>query len=376
MDIKYPEAFSGKLLPEDVISEFIHKKCPVIFLKLDTAACANSYKAFIKEKCRNFSADFKELRLNTPLAALCPMDERYPGEANDWIEFMETTRLVNIGFEDPMFKYQDYLREKFGDVKNMNTAYGWNIRDFRDVRLPSPWIDINTFRQEKSALFHKYLTGNYKMVFDVIAVHGRALSNTIIVIILSIVGSLTVNPLAAYALSRYRLSYTNKILLFMLATMAFPASVGMIPGFLLLKDLGMLNTFAALVLPGLANGFSIFLLKGFFDSLPQELYEAALIDGASEMTIFLRIALPLTKPILAIIALASFSSAYSSFMFAFLTCQDPTMWTLMVFLYEFQQNYPNYLVMASLVVSSIPTLLVFVFCQNIILRGIIVPSFK
>jgi multiple sugar transport system permease protein len=106
------------------------------------------------------------------------------------------------------------------------------------------------------------------------------------------------------------------------------------------------------------------------------LYEAALIDGAGEMTIFLRMALPLTKPILAIIALGSFSYAYSAFMFAFLTCQDPSMWTLMVFLYEFQQNYPNYLVMASLVVSAIPTLLVFIFCQNIILRGIVVPSFK
>jgi len=115
----------------------------------------------------------------------------------------------------------------------------------------------------------------------------------------------------------------------------------------------------------------------FFDGLPQELYEAAQIDGASEMTIFLRMALPLTKLIIAIIALGAFTYAYSAFMFAFLTCcQYPDMWALMVFLYEFQQNYPNYLVMASLVVSAIPTLLVFIFCQNIMLRGIVVPLFK
>jgi multiple sugar transport system permease protein len=158
--------------------------------------------------------------------------------------------------------------------------------------------------------------------------------------------------------------------------MAFPNSVGMIPRFLMLKEFGMLNTFWALVLPGLANGYGIFLLKGFFDSLPAELYEAALIDGASEIVIFFRMSLPLTTPILAIMALGAFTYAYSAFMFAFLTCQDPKMWTLMVFLYEFQQTYPNYLVMASLVVSSIPTLLVFIFCQNIILRGIVVPSFK
>ena len=99
---------------------------------------------------------------------------------------------------------------------------------------------------------------------------------------------MTVNPLAAYALSRYRLSYTPKVLIFMLATMAFPAEVAMIPNFLLIKQLGLLNTFAALILPGLASGYFIFLLKGFFDSLPAELYEAASIDGASELRMFCR----------------------------------------------------------------------------------------
>jgi ABC-type glycerol-3-phosphate transport system permease component len=375
-DLTLPRAFGDRLLPPEVIGEFVHTKCPVIFLRLDTAACAEPYRAFIAEKYQKFPADFKALRLGTPLAPLCPMEERFPGEANDWIEFMEGTDLANIGFEDPMFNYQQSLQEKYRDVATLNAAYGWDVKDFRDIRLPAPWVDIYAFRQDKPTLFRTYLTGNYMMVFKVIAIHGRALGNTIFFVILAILGSLSINPLAAYALSRYRLRYTNKILLFLLATMAFPASVGMIPSFLLLKDLGLLNTFAALVLPGLANGYSIFLLKGFFDSLPQELYEAALIDGASEMTIFLRMALPLTKPILAIIALGAFTHAYSAFMFAFLTCQDSSMWTLMVFLYEFQQNYPNYLVMASLVISSIPTLLVFIFCQNIILRGIVVPSFK
>lgn len=375
-DLTLPQALGEKCLPPEVMDDFIHRKCPVIFLKLDTAACSAAYKAFIADKYKNFSAEFRDLRLKTPLAELCPMNERFPGEANDWIEFMESADLAWIGFDDPMFNYQSYLKRKYKNVAALNAAYGLDVQDFRAVRLPAPWLDIHAFRQHRHELFKTYLTGNYKMVFEVIAIHGRALLNTIIFIILSIMLALTVNPLAAYALSRYRLSYTNKILLFLLATMAFPSSVGMIPSFLLLKDLGLLNTFGALVLPGIANGFSIFLLKGFFDSLPQELYEAATIDGASEMTIFLRMALPLTKPILAIIALGSFTYAYSAFMFAFLTCQDPSMWTLMVFLYEFQQGYPNYLVMASLVISSIPTLLVFIFCQNIILRGIIVPSFK
>jgi ABC-type glycerol-3-phosphate transport system permease component len=77
-----------------------------------------------------------------------------------------------------------------------------------------------------------------------------------------------------------------------------------------------------------------------------------------------------------VIALGAFGAAYGGFMFAFLVCQDPRMWTMMVFLYEFQQSAPLGVIIASLVIASLPTLLVFVFCQNIILRGIVVPTFK
>jgi multiple sugar transport system permease protein len=195
---------------------------------------------------------------------------------------------------------------------------------------------------------------------------------------LTILTTLTVNPLAAYALSRFQLRATNQILIFLLATMAFPPAVSMIPAFLLLRDLHLLNTFFALVLPGAANGFSIFLLKGFFDSLPKELYEAASIDGASELNMFTTITLPLCKPILAVIALNAFIGAYGGFMWAFLSCQDERMWTLMVWLYQFQQMYSSqpYMVMAALALASLPTFLIFLTCQKIILRGIIIPSMK
>src|SRR6202044_689854 len=102
------------------------------------------------------------------------------------------------------------------------------------------------------------------------------------------------------------ISATGKILLFLLATMAFPAEVAMIPSFLLLKQFHLLNTFSALVLPSAASGYMIFLLKGFFDSLPKELYEAGQMDGAPETTMMMRIALPLSKPVLGYIALMAF----------------------------------------------------------------------
>jgi multiple sugar transport system permease protein len=182
--------------------------------------------------------------------------------------------------------------------------------------------------------------------------------------------------LAAYALSRYNLPNQYKILLFLIATMAFPAVVTMIPNFLLLRDLGLLNTFAALLLPGMANGYAIFLLKGFFDSLPRELYEAAELDGASEWTKFWLITMNLSKPILAVIALGAFNAAYSNFMYAFILCQDRDMWTLMVWLYQLQQFSGQGVVFASLIIAAIPTLLVFICFQNVILRGIVVPTEK
>ena len=115
---------------------------------------------------------------------------------------------------------------------------------------------------------------------------------------------------------------------------------------------------------------------GFFDSLPRELYEAASLDGCGELRAFFTITLPLSTPILAVVALGAFTSAYGAFMFALLVCQKESMWTLMVYIYQMQQTYSSPLVFAALVIASIPTLAVFVLCQNVIMRGIVVPVEK
>jgi multiple sugar transport system permease protein len=189
--------------------------------------------------------------------------------------------------------------------------------------------------------------------------------------------SRTFNPLAGYALSRFRLRPTEKIIVFCLATSAFPSAVAAIPGFLLLRDLGMLNTFVALVLPGAANGMAIFMLKGFFDSLPQEMFEAATIDGASEPRIFVHVALPLVKPILAVNVLGAFLAAHNGWEWALVVCQDQRLWTIAVWTYQFSQTATQpFTLMAAFVVNSIPVLVVFLLCQKVILRGIVLPQMK
>lgn len=150
----------------------------------------------------------------------------------------------------------------------------------------------------------------------------------------------------------------------------------LVPIALGLKYVSLLNTFAALVLPGMANGFMIFMLKGFFDSLPQELYESAEIDGANEWSKFWIITMSLSKPILAVFALQAFTGAYSAFMMALIIIPDQSMWTLMVWIFQLQSEVHQSVVFTSLVITAIPTFLVFAFCQNLIISGIVVPVEK
>ena len=217
-------------------------------------------------------------------------------------------------------------------------------------------------------------TRNFRYVVRAVFTNGRALINTAVFCFLAILVQLTVNPMAAYALSRFPMRATARILVFLLATMAFPAEVTMIPSFLQLKELGLLNTFAALVLPGAASGYMIFLLKGFFDSLPREVFESGQLDGASERTMYWRLALPLSKPVLGYLALMAFMGAYGSFLYAFLVAQDRNIWTLMVYVYQLQQAAPKAVMLAAVSLVSLPTLIIFLAAQRVIMRGIVLPG--
>lgn len=241
-------------------------------------------------------------------------------------------------------------------------------------QFPIAAFERDTLLKNESAIKRDFTLRNYSYVLDYILLNGRTVWNTTLFCLLAILTQLIVNPLAAYALSRYPIRASGKILIFLLATMAFPAEVALIPSFLLLKDLGLLNTFAALVLPTAASGYMIFLLKGFFDSLPQELYEAGQIDGAKEFTMLRKITLPLSKPVLGYLALLAFMGAYGTFIYAFLVVQDQRMWTLMVWIYQLQSIAPKAVMMAAITLAALPTLVVFLLAQRVIMRGIVLPG--
>ena len=407
--------------------KFFRMRAPLRFVEVDVDRAQDAWDAFLADRGEPARARLPARIPETPI------------EVARWARFIQhqaPLEALDVARPDPI--WWELLRERYGTVECLNAAYHGAYGHFEDVTISRMFAatQYETFYERRARIRWDYLIYNFATVIRFVAIHGRALWVTLILIVLTIGTALTVNPLAAYAMSRFRLPESHALLVLLLATMAFPSEVLMIPGFLLIKSfplvqillvaaciailiglkvwlgrrlplvpaatgalvltgflvgyvvprlaarydvdlsISLMNSFWALILPSLANGYGIFLLKGFFDSLPPELYEAGLMDGASELRMFRQITLPLCKPIMAAMALGAFTAAYGAFMHAFLVCQDPNMWTLMVFLYEFQQTHALPLVMASLVVAAVPTLLVFIFCQNIILRGIVIPTFK
>ena len=283
----------------------------------------------------------------------------------------EQLRINSISVGFPYF-----LQVKYPRIDDLNRAWGTSYQDFGAVRFPVAEQDYFSFQERKGAIRWEFVQRNYAMALDQMVADARSLRNTGIYVLLSILLAVTVNPLAAYALSRFKPRFSYQVIMLFMLTMAFPAMVMGIPNFLMLKRLNLLNTFWALVLPAAADGYFIFLLKGFFDSLPREVYESASIDGASEFRLFWQFTLWLSKPILAVIALGAFNAAYRNFLFAFIVCQDQSMWTLMVHIYNLMQRASVSVGYAALVIAAIPTLAVFVFFQNIIIKGIVIPMEK
>ena len=371
--------------PSDLFSEhwetFVRFELNPQFIFLNNQG-KSLFNAYLSEKFVNINSLNNEWGTSYSNFEEINVDNVTPYESkmsNNFISFIKDPNLCPVevlSIKSVETLWRKFLKDKYGNIRNFNQESNSTYESISKVPMPMKDMDFNYVSVHKNQLRWNYITHNYKMVIEYLTLFGDGLKNTIIYCFFAIMTSLIVNPIAAYALSRYQLPGQYKILLFFVATMTFPPMVTMIPNYLLMKDIGFLNTFFALIIPGMANGYSIFLLKGFFDSLPRELYEAADIDAAAEYHKFWHIAMSLSKPILAVIALGAFNGAYSNFMFAVVLCPDEKMWTLMVWLVQMQAFSSRGAVMASLVLSAIPTLLVFIFAQNIILRGIVLPVEK
>jgi len=207
---------------------------------------------------------------------------------------------------------------------------------------------------------------------------ARWFLNTAIVTVASVAGNLLFCSLAGYAFARIRFIGRDAVFILILATLMIPFQVVMIPTFLIVRKLGLIDTLGALVLPNLAGAFGIFLLRQFFRTLPIELEEAARMDGASRLGILFKIVLPLSGPVLATLAVVTFMWEWNDFLWPLITLYSPNHYTLQVGLTTFQGAHQTntHLLMAANVMSMLPVLLLFFAAQRYFVRGIATTGLK
>ena len=202
--------------------------------------------------------------------------------------------------------------------------------------------------------------------------------NSLLVSAAVTLGSLLCNTLAGYAFAKLRFAGRDRIFQWLLTALVVPAQVAMLPLFLLLKQMGLVNTYAGVVVPALASVFGIFLVRQYARSIPDELLEAARIDGASEARIFFQIVLPMLKPVLVTLAIFTFMGTWNDFMWPLIVLTDDSHYTLPVALASLSREHimDVEMMMAGAVVTVLPVLLLFVLLQRYYIQGLLLGSVK
>ncbi|HET9170504.1 MAG TPA: carbohydrate ABC transporter permease [Actinospica sp.] len=228
---------------------------------------------------------------------------------------------------------------------------------------------------------HKWNLGNYATAWSDFNL-GRYILNTTYYAVGALLLQLVFDVAAAYALSKLRPVLGNVILAMMLATLMIPATVLVIPNYLTainvpVLHLNLINSPLAIWLPAVANGFNIFLLKRFFDSIPEELLAAAAIDGAGPVRALWSIVLPMSRPVLGVVSIFGTVAVWKDVLWPLLVLTDPTKSTVNTGLLNLTgDGIPENILMASLAIAAVPTILFFLVFQRSIMSGLTAGSLK
>jgi len=202
--------------------------------------------------------------------------------------------------------------------------------------------------------------------------------NSFIIAIVSTVLGVALNSLAGFAFAKYRFPGREVLFYLVLATLMVPFQITMIPIYVTIAKLGLINNYWGVILPGAASAFGIFLIRQFMQSIPDELLDAARIDGASELGIFVRIVVPLSGPAMAVLAIFTFLARWNDYLLPLLVMNRQAMFTLPIgitnFIGEYRAEWS--LVMAAALFSIIPPVLLFLFFQRYFVSGIAMTGMK
>lgn len=204
-------------------------------------------------------------------------------------------------------------------------------------------------------------------------------ANSALVAITVTVGNIVFCSMLGYVLAKFEFAGKKLLFRLVLGTLLIPGMVTLVPLFVLVANMGMVNTYGGLILPFLAAPFGVFLMRQFFFAIPDELIDAARIDGASETRIFLQVVMPLSKPALATLAIITFLGSWNNFLWPLVVATTEDKYTLPVALalYSTGQNQTNYgLLLAGAVVVVVPVLVVFLILQRHFVQGVAMTGIK
>lgn len=209
---------------------------------------------------------------------------------------------------------------------------------------------------------------------DAWRVVSKYIVNSIIVSGSSVIGMVALAALAAWAFARYPFPGREIFFFLVLALLMIPGELTLIPSFLLVKHLGLLNTHWVLILPYIAGGqvFAIFILRSFFQSLPEEMFEAARMDGANELQIWWRLGIPLSQSILGVVAIMHILGTWNDLIWPLVTMSSDKLMTLTIGLYAFRTAWYSIWgpLMAGYVIASIPLIILFAFTSRLFVEGL------
>lgn len=225
---------------------------------------------------------------------------------------------------------------------------------------------------------HQFRPSNYPEAFAA-APFARYFYNSVIVAIAVVLATLFFSALAGYGFAKFSFPGQKIAFLFVLSTMMIPFQVLLIPLYVVVYHLGWTNSYAGLIIPGAISAFGVFLMRQFCLTLPDELLDAARIDGSGELGIFLQIVLPLLKPPLASLAIITFMGSWNNFLWPLIVVTKGDLFTLPVGMTVFTQPmrapYWTY-IMAVSTVATIPIVLVFVTLQRYFIQGVVLSGMK
>ncbi len=223
----------------------------------------------------------------------------------------------------------------------------------------------------------KYSLANYIEVWGRIG-FARFFFNSVFVAVTITLAQLLTSSMAGFAFARYEFPGRTVIFILILSTMMIPFQVIMIPLFIMMARLGMVNTYWGLIVPAIVTPFGLFMMRQFMLSVPKALLEAARIDGASEPYIFSRIMLPLCKPAIAALAIFAFLGSWDNFLWPLIIINSKELWTLPIAMSRFTEQYisQTHLQMAGASIMFLPVLIVFLLMQRNFIEGIAMTGLK